>query len=100
MVVTLLGIIIESRLLQLLNARLPIFVTLLGTIVLLQPAIKVLEAVSIIALQLSRLSYIVFKGSTTIDFRLMHPSITFSLIIVTLFGIVIDSKLVQAQKVP
>ena len=47
------------------NAKLPILVTELGIIVFLQPAIKVLEAVSIIALQLLRESYLGLPLSTT-----------------------------------
>ena len=54
MLVTLLGIVIEVRPVQPLNAWFPTAVTLLGITVFLQPVIKVLEDVSIIALQLLR----------------------------------------------
>ena len=53
-VVTLEGMLMLVRPLQPSNAELPIVVTLLGIIVFWHPAISVLEAVSIIALQLSR----------------------------------------------
>ena len=45
-------------------------VTELGIIVFLHPTIKEFVAVSIIALQLSRESYIVFSLSTIIEFTL------------------------------
>ena len=48
-------------------------VTVLGMMVFLQPATKVLVAVSIIALQLSRLSYIVFPASTTMEVKEEQP---------------------------
>ena len=51
MEVTELGMVILVRLVQPLNAELPIEVTELGIIVFLQPVIKVFEDVSIIALQ-------------------------------------------------
>ena len=56
MLVTLFGIVIKVRKEQPEKAPLPMTVTLLGIIVFLQPAISVLVAVSIIALQFSRLS--------------------------------------------
>ena len=54
MLVTLLGMVMEVRPEQYSNARPPMLVTLLGIIVFLHPEIKVLVAVSIIALQLER----------------------------------------------
>ena len=54
MVVTLLGMVTEVRLEQPKNALSPILITLEGIFVFLHPAIKVLVAVSIIALQLFR----------------------------------------------
>ena len=57
MVVTVLGMEIEVRLVSPENAEVPISMTDKGIIVFLHPAIKVLEAVSIMALQLLRESY-------------------------------------------
>ena len=54
--VTELGIVTEVSPLQILNAPFPIEVTELGMMVFLHPAISVLEDVSMIALQLLRLS--------------------------------------------
>ena len=48
-------------------------VTELGIVVDWHPAIRVLEAVSIIALQFSRESYIVLPLSTTMEERAEHP---------------------------
>ena len=56
MEVTELGIVTEVSPLQILNAPFPIEVTELGMMVFLHPAISVLEDVSMIALQLLRLS--------------------------------------------
>ena len=53
---TLLGIVMDVRRLQVWNALFPMLFTLLGMTVLLLPTISVLDAVSIIALQLLRLS--------------------------------------------
>ena len=55
--VTLLGIVTDVRPEQLAKAKFPIDVTLLGITVFGPPLIRVLLAVSIIALQLSRESY-------------------------------------------
>ena len=49
------------------KAELPMAVTVVGITVLLQPATRMLVEVSIIALQLSRLSYFVFPSNTTIE---------------------------------
>ena len=68
--VTLLGMVMEVREEQPEKAPLPILVTLLGIIVFWQPTIRVLVAVSIIALQFSRLSYVLLPLSTTIEVRL------------------------------
>ena len=54
MLVTLFGIIIEVRPLQPEKALSPIDVTLLGIMVFLHPSINMLDAVLIMALQLSR----------------------------------------------
>ena len=48
-------------------------VTLLGIIVFMQPSIKVLVAVSIIALHPLRESYMLFPDSTIIEVRLVQP---------------------------
>ena len=73
MLVTLLGMVTEVRPEQPSNAYSPMLVTLLGMIVLLQPAIRVLLAVSIIALQLLRESYFSFPLSTDIEVRPEQP---------------------------
>ncbi len=52
--VTLLGMVMEVKLEQPLKALTPMDVTLLGITVVEQPAINLFDAVSIIALQLSR----------------------------------------------
>ena len=57
MEVTLLGMVMEFRLLQPSNAETPMDVTSLGMIVFIQPTIKLFEDVSMIALQLFRESY-------------------------------------------
>ena len=54
MAVTELGMVIEVKPLHLRKAPWPIEVTVLGMVVALQPAIKVLESESIMALQLPR----------------------------------------------
>ena len=59
MLVTELGMVIDVRLEQTQKAYLPMLVTELGMTVFLLPAIKVLLSVSIMALQLSRESYLV-----------------------------------------
>ena len=56
MLVTLFGIVMLVKLLQPWKAKLPMLVTVLGITVFLQPAIKVFDDISIIALQLSLLS--------------------------------------------
>ena len=67
--VTLLGIVMEVREEQPSNADFPMHVTELGMVVDWHPAISVLEAVSIMALQFSRESYIVLLLSTTMEVR-------------------------------
>ena len=52
------------------NAQIPILVTVLGIIVVLQPVNNLLEEVSMMALQLFLLSYIVFALDTVIVFKL------------------------------
>ena len=62
--VTLAGIITDFNPSKWENAFSPMEVTLVGIIVVLQPDINLLELDSIMALQLSRLSYFVFFSST------------------------------------
>ena len=50
------GMVIEVKPEQLLNALLPMLVTVFGITVFIQPKIRVFDDVSIMALQLSRLS--------------------------------------------
>ena len=69
MLVTLSGIVIVVKLAQSSNASCPMAVTVDGITVLLQPAISVFDDVSMIALQLSRESYVVFPSSTIIEIR-------------------------------
>lgn len=54
--VTVLGIVIEVRPMQPENAELPMAVTDVGKVEIVEPAIMVLAAVSMMALQFSRLS--------------------------------------------
>ena len=75
-------------------------VTLLGMIVFLQPAIRVLSWVCMIALQLFRESYTVFPSVTTIDVRLEQPSNALTPKEVTLFGMVISVRLEQPRNAP
>jgi EamA domain-containing membrane protein RarD len=69
MLVTLMGMVMLVKPLKL-NAAFPMQVTLLGMFEFLHPDIKVLLAVSMIALQLSRESNIVFPELTVILIRL------------------------------
>jgi hypothetical protein len=63
--------------------------------VFLQLVIMVFVAVSIIALQLSRLSYLAFPDSTSMDVRLMQPPNRLVPIFDTDFGIVIEVSFSQ-----
>ena len=69
-------------------------------IVFLQLAISVFEAVSMIALQLSRLSYLAFPDSTSIDARLAHPPKIFVPRFDTDFGMVIEVSFSQSVNAP
>ena len=73
MLVTLLGIVIEVRSVQCANAFSPMLVTLLGMVVVLQPAIRVFVEDSIIALQLFLESYLGLPSSTFNDVRSLQP---------------------------
>ena len=72
MYVTLSGIVITVKFSKS-NAVFPILVTLYGITVVMHPRISVLLSVSIIALQLSRLSYIGFLSSTVMLVRFEQP---------------------------
>ena len=67
-----LGIIIDSCFLTLEKAYAPIAVTDSGITVLSHPTINLLDAVSMIALQFSRESYVVFPSSTFIEESLLQ----------------------------
>jgi hypothetical protein len=91
MVVTLSGMVMEAREEQPENALSPMVVTPSGIrVVDLHPAISLLVAVSIIALQLFRLSYTLLELSTSIEAREEQASKTPTPIWVTEFGIVIE----------
>ena len=92
MLVTLLGIVTDVRPEQELKASLPMLVTLLGMVVDWNPAIRVLEAFSIMALQFSRESYIVLPLSTTMEVREEQPLNAKLPMLVTLLGIVMDVR--------
>ena len=69
MLVTLLGIVTEVKPEQPEKAYSPIFVTVFGMLVFLIPQINVFVDVSIIALQLFRLSNMGLLSATVIDMR-------------------------------
>ena len=99
-VVTLYGISIDDNCLRPANALSPIAFTLEGMEELLQPSIIVLVLVSIIALQLSRESYLLFFESTIIDDKLLQPEKTPLEMDVTFSGIVMVIKLSQLWNAP
>ena len=68
------GIVTLVRLEQTENAKPPMLVTEFGIKEFIHPAIKVFEAVSMIALQFSRESYFELPDSTTILVRPEQPS--------------------------
>jgi len=70
-------------------------VTLLGITVFWQPVINVLVAVSIMALQPSRLSYTILPSATTIDVKAPQRLNATNPMLVTLLGIVTDFRPVQ-----
>ena len=67
-------------------------VTLLGITVLLEPAISVLVAVSMMALQFSRESYFELLASTFIEVRPEQLEKARSLMYVTLLGMVTEVR--------
>ena len=93
--VTLLGIVIEVNFVQPENALLPMLVTLLGITVVLQPAISVLVAVSIMQFAPFPELYFVFPSATTIEVKPVQPENALLPMLVTLLGIVIEVKPVQ-----
>lgn len=95
---TLLGISIEVRPVQPAKAS-NILVTLLGMTVFLHPAINVLEAVSMRALQLSRESYTVFSESTLIELKFRHPEKILYSINTTFLGMITEVRPVP-EKAP
>ena len=96
--VTLSEITIEVSESQPAKASSPISVTLSGMIVCEQPCINVLVVVSIIALQLSRLSYLGLPSATMILFNALQPTKALSPISVTFAGIIILFNEVQISK--
>ena len=92
MLVTELGMVMEVRLEQNSKARSPILVTEFGIVVFLHPAINLLVFVSIIALQLSLLSYFVFPFSTVIEVRSGQFSKALFPILATELGMVMEVR--------
>ena len=77
------------------NAQCPIFFTELGMVVFLQPAIKVFVAVSMMALQLLRESYVVLPASTLTDVSPVQFENAQSPIFFTEFGMLTDVSPLQ-----
>ena len=92
MLVTELGMVTEVREVQPLNAPFPMLVTELGMVVDWHPAIRVLEAVSIMALQFSRELYIVLPLSTTMEVSEEQPANASSPMLVTEVGMVTEVR--------
>ena len=76
----------------------PIFFTLLGIFVFLQPEINLFVDVSIMALQLPVLLYFELPLATDIDVNPLQLENGLVLIKFTLAGIVIEVKLLQPEK--
>ena len=70
-------------------------ITLLGIMVFLHPVTNVLDDVSMIALQLSRESYLVFPLSTTMEVKLEQSWNAFPSIDITLLGMSIEIRPLQ-----
>ena len=92
MLVTELGMVMEVREEQPSNASSPMLVTELGMMVDWPPAIRVLVAVSIMALQFSRESYTVLPLSTTMEVREEQFSSAPSPMLVTELGMVMEVR--------
>ena len=84
--------VIEVRPVHSANASSPMLVTLFGMKEFLQPSFIVLVAVSMIALQLSRESYTEFPLSTMMVLKLEQPAKENDPMLVTLFGMVIETS--------
>ena len=97
MLVTPEGMVTLVRPLQFKKAPSPMTVTLEGMMVFLHPAIKVFEAVSIIALQLLRESYFLFPASTVIAIKPLQPPKAKPSILITLLGMVTEVKPLQFE---
>lgn len=91
---------IEVRPVQLENAEFPMEVTVFGMTVFMQPAIKTLVLVMMMALQLFRESYTVFSASTTICPKLSQPLNTLCPMEVTELGMVIVVRPSQSLNAP
>ena len=89
MVVTELGIVMLVSPMQPLKAWLPMVVTELGITVFWQPIIKVLFAVSIMALLLLRESYVELSFATVMLVNLVKPDTKLAGILFTLFPMLI-----------
>ena len=83
---------------QPLKASSPMDVTELGIMVFRQPAISVFVAVSIMALQLFRLSYTLFPDLTDTEVKPLHQAKVPLPIEVTELGILTEVKLLQPSK--
>ena len=92
MEVTELGIVTEVNPLQKKKAASPMEVTELGIMVFRQPAISLFFAVSITALQLPLLSYVLFPDSTTMEVKPLQLLKALSPMEVTELGIVTEVK--------
>ena len=92
MLVTEVGMVTEVKAEQPRNASSPMLVTELGMVVDWHPAISVLEAVSIMALQFSRESYIVLPLSTTMEVREEQPQNAPPPMLVTELGMVTEVR--------
>ena len=93
--VTLSGMVMAIRLLHPEKAELPIIVTLPGMVVFLQPATNVFDAVSIMALHPSRVSYFALSSFTTIELRFMHLKKASLLMLVRPLPMVAEVRLLQ-----
>ena len=97
MFVTLLGMVIDVRLVHQPNAKSPMVVTLLGMVEFLHPNINVLLAVLIIALQFSRESNTGFSSATSIEERFEHLEKALYPISFTPIGMVIEVRPVHPE---
>ena len=97
--VTEFGMVMEVRPEQPSKAKPPILVTEFGIVVFLHPAINLLVFVSIIALQLSLLSYFVFLFSTVIEVRPKQSLKALYPILVTELEIVMEVRLEQKKNI-